>query len=165
MRPWLWSRIDLDKSPRLQPLLDLIVETGTFVSPTVGIFEARRGEKEASEEQVRGFATMMQFITRCHEAGAKIVVGSHTRSPFADTGYAFQREMELLAATGMTPLEVITAATKNGSEFFGIEDRLGTIEAGKTADLILIEGDPSQDIEAMRNVKLVMLNGTWVYEQ
>ena len=66
MRPWLWSRIDLDKSPRLQPLLDLIVETGTFVSPTVGIFEARRGEKEASEEQVRGFATMMQFITRCH---------------------------------------------------------------------------------------------------
>jgi imidazolonepropionase-like amidohydrolase len=165
MRPWLWSRIDLDNSPRLQPLLDLIVETGTFVSPTLGIFEARGGEKEATEEQVRGFETMMEFITHCHGAGAKIVVGSHTRSPFADTGYAFQREMELLVATGMTPLEVITAGTKNGSEFFGIEARLGTIEAGKTADLILIEGDPSEDIEAMRNVKRVMLNGTWVYEQ
>lgn len=163
LRPWLWSRIDLDQSPRLQPLLDLIVETGTFVSPTIGIFEARQGEKNASDEQVQGFESMMQFITHCHKAGAKIVVGSHTRSPFADTGYAFQREMELLVDTGMTPLEVITAATKNGSEFFGIEERLGTLEPGKTADLILIEGDPSKDIGDMRNVSRVMLNGNWVF--
>ena len=162
LRPWLWSRIDLDNSPRLQPLLDLIVETGTFVSPTIGIFEARRGEKEASEEHVRGFETMMQFITLCHEAGAKIVVGSHTRSPFADTGYAYQREMELLVDAGMTPLEVITAATRNGAEFFGIEDRLGTVEAGKTADLILVKADPSKHINAMRDPTHVMLNGSWV---
>jgi len=162
LRPWLWSRIDLDNSPRLQPLLDLIVETGSFVSPTIGIFEARKGEKDASAEQVRGFETMMQFITRCHEAGAKIVVGSHTRSPFADTGYAYQREMKLLVDAGMTPLEVITGASKNGAEFFGIENRLGTIEVGKTADLILVKGDPSKDIGAMRDPAHVMLNGNWV---
>ena len=88
----------------------------------------------------------MEFITHCHEAGAKIVIGSHTRSPFADSGYAYLRKMELLVDAGMTPLEVITAATKNGAEFFGIEDRLGTIEVGKKADLVLIEGEPDEDL-------------------
>ena len=164
LRPWLWSRIDLDNNPRLKPLLDLIVETGTFVSPTIAIFEAQRGKQNATEDQVQGFERMMEFITHCHEAGAKIVVGSHTRAPFADPSYAFQREMELLVDAGMTPLEVITSATKTGAEFFGIEERLGTIEAGKTADLVMIEGTPDQDIAAMRNVRRVMLNGRWVYE-
>ncbi|MGY8696175.1 MAG: amidohydrolase family protein [Verrucomicrobiia bacterium] len=73
--------------------------------------------------------------------------------------------MELLVDAGMTPLEVITAATKNGAEFFGIEDRLGTIEAGKMADLILIEGEPDKDIGNMRNVRSVILNGRLVYEK
>ena len=165
LRPWLWSRIDLENNPRLQPLLDLIVETGTFVSPTIAIFEAQAGKQEASEEQVRGFQTMMEFITLCHEAGAKIVVGSHTRAPFADTGYAFLREMELLVDAGMTPLEVLTSATQTGAEFFGIEERLGTIEAGKTADLVLIQGKPDKDISDMRNVSRVMLNGRWVFDR
>lgn len=162
LRPWLWSRIKLDNNPRLQPLLELIVETGTFVSPTLGIFEAQRGKNDATDEQVRGFETMMRFITLCHEAGAKIVVGSHTRSPFSESGYAYLREMELLIDTGMSSLEVITAATKNGAEFFGIEDRLGTIEVGKTADLVLIKGNPDKNIAFMQNVSRVMLNGIWV---
>ncbi len=164
LRPWLWSRIDLDNNPRLQPLLDQIVDTGTFVSPTVDIFEARAGEKGFTQLQQQGFETMLRFIGMCHEAGVKITVGSHTSAPFADRGYAFQREMELLVAAGMTTMEVITAATKTGSEFLGIEDRLGTIEADKTADLILIEGNPAKDISEMRNVRRVMLNGRWVYE-
>jgi imidazolonepropionase-like amidohydrolase len=114
---------------------------------------------------VCSFQTGMEFITHCHEAGAKIVIGSHTRSPFADSGYAYLRKMELLVDAGMTPLEVITAATKNGAEFFGIEDRLGTIEVGKKADLVLIEGEPDEDIGNMRNVRSVILNGRLVYEK
>lgn len=165
LRPWLWSRIDLDASPRLQPLLDLIVETGTFVSPTIALFEARSGQKEATEEEVRGFQTMMDFVGRCHRAGAKLVVGSHTGVPFAARGYAYQREMELFVEAGMSSLEVITAATKTGAEFFGIEDRLGTVEIGKTADLVLVQGDPSLDIGVVRNVRRVMLNGSWVVEK
>ncbi|MCB1122845.1 MAG: amidohydrolase family protein, partial [Verrucomicrobiae bacterium] len=162
LRPWLWSRIDLDNSFRLEPLLDLIVQTGTFVSPTIALFEARSGQKDATEEQVQGFKTMMDFIARCHKSGAKLVVGSHTSVPFAEHGYAYQREMDLLVEAGMTPLEVLTSATKTGAEFFGIEDRLGTVEVGKTADLVLVEGDPTQDIGVMRNVRHVMLNGSLI---
>ena len=93
-----------------------------------------------------------------------VVVGSHTRAPFAEPGRAYQRELELLVEAGLTPLEAITAGTLYNAQFFGIDNRLGTLEAGKTADLILIDGDPSRDIALMRNVKHVMLNGNWIGE-
>jgi imidazolonepropionase-like amidohydrolase len=48
------------------------------------------------------------------------------------------------------------------ARFFRIDERLGSIEKGKIADIILVDGDPLQDIKAMRNVKKVMLNGAWV---
>lgn len=163
LRPWMWSRINLDQNPRLQPLLNQIVETGTFVSPTIGIFEARKGIGRTTPEQVEGFAKMMEFIALSQNAGAKIVVGSHTRSPFADEGYAYLREMELLVEAGLSHLEVLTAATKNGAEYLGIEERLGTLETGKTADLVIIKGDPTRNISDMRNVERVMLNGKWVH--
>jgi imidazolonepropionase-like amidohydrolase len=105
---------------------------------------------------------MVRFTGLCHGAGAKIVVGSHTYAPFAETGYAYQRELELLVDAGLTPLETITAGTQHNAQFLGIEDRLGTLEAGKSADLVVIEGDPSRDIKRMRDVRHVMLNGNWI---
>jgi imidazolonepropionase-like amidohydrolase len=68
----------------------------------------------------------------------------------------------LLVESGLTPMEAIVAGTLQNARFFRIEDRLGSIEAGKLADLVLVEGDPLHDISAMRNVKRVMLNGKWV---
>jgi imidazolonepropionase-like amidohydrolase len=160
----LWAKLDLDSSPRVKPLLKTIVEHDVFVSPTLAIFERRAGEKDATDVQVQGFANMIRFVGLCHEAGAKVVVGSHTSAPLAERGRAYQRELELLVEAGMTPLEAIRAGTLSNAQFFGIEDRLGTLRAGKTADLILVDGDPSREIAAMNNVKHVMLNGTWVGE-
>ena len=161
LRHWLWSTIDLDHSPRVKPLLDLIVHKQVFVSPTLAVFEMQAGAKAATDADVAGFANMLKFTGLCHQAGAKIVVGSHTSAPHAPTGRAYQRELELLVATGLSPLEAITAGTRNNAEFFGIDDRLGTIEPGKLADLVLVEGDPSRDIRAMNIVRHVMLNGIW----
>ncbi len=164
LRHWLWSRIDLDSSSRLTPLLDLIVEHEVFVSPTLGVFERRAGQRNGTEEDARAFANMLRFVRLSHEAGAPVVVGSHTKVPFGEPGRAYQRELELLVELGMTPMEAITAGTLHGARFLGIADRLGTIEAGKTADLILVKGDPSRDIGVIGDVKRVMLNGTWVAE-
>jgi len=164
LRHWLWSTIDLETSSRVKPLLDLIVDKDVFVSPTLAIFERRAGEKDGTPDDARAFATMLRFVGLCHRAGAKVVVGSHTAAPFAETGRAYQRELELLIQAGMTPLEAITAGTLQNARYFGISDRLGTIEPGKTADLILVEGDPSGDIDALKNVRHVMLNGRWIGE-
>ena len=60
---------------------------------------------------------------------------------------------------GMTPMEAILSATKIGSELLGIEDKLGTIEIGKTADIIAVKGDPIKDITVLQNVSFVMKNG------
>jgi imidazolonepropionase-like amidohydrolase len=105
---------------------------------------------------------MKKITGKLHRAGARIVVGSHSMIPYAETGWAFQREMELLVDSGLSPAEVITAATLQNARFFRIEDRLGSIEKGKQADLILIKGDPLKNISVTRNVNKVMLNGVWV---
>jgi imidazolonepropionase-like amidohydrolase len=59
-------------------------------------------------------------------------------------------------------MEAIVAATTENARFFRIDDRLGSVEVGKLADLILIGGDPLKEIGALRRVQRVMLNGKWV---
>src|SRR5262249_44074476 len=157
----MWSEIDLD-SPRVKETLDLVVKRGVFVSATLAVFERREGDRNTNEVHVRGFKNMMKFVGMAKRAGARVVVGSHSSVPHADRGWAYQRERELLVESGMGPMEAIVAATMENARFFGIDDRLGSVEAGKLADLVLVEGDPSKEIGAARRVKRVMLNGKWV---
>jgi imidazolonepropionase-like amidohydrolase len=159
----LWSKLDLEHSPRVQPLIDLIVQKKIFLSPTLAVFERRAGDKNVTEAEIRGYENMLKFVRLCHRAGATIVVGSHSSVPKAERGWAYQREMELLAECGLAPREIITAGTWNNARFFHTDARLGSIEPGKSADLVLIEGNPLGDIAAMRRVKRVMLNGQWVF--
>jgi imidazolonepropionase-like amidohydrolase len=105
---------------------------------------------------------MLRFVSQCHRAGATLVVGSHSSVPKAGRGWAYQREMELLVECGLTPLEAITAATWNNALFFHVEDRLGSIAPGRRADLVFVAGDPLTDLQALRRIKRVMLNGQWV---
>lgn len=156
----VWDRIDLD-SPRARAIFQLIVERGTFVSPTLAVFERQRGDKETSEMHVRAFKRMEEFVLRAKRAGARVVVGSHSDVPHAERGWAYQRELELFVEAGLTPMESIVAGTLENARFFHIEDRLGSVEAGKLADLLLVEGDPLANISNMRNVRRVMLGGRW----
>jgi imidazolonepropionase-like amidohydrolase len=91
-----------------------------------------------------------------------VVVGSHSNVPYAETGWAYAREMELMAESGMTPMEVLTGATLDNAKFFRAADRIGSVEPGKLADLVLVEGDPLREIGSMRRVRRVMLNGKWI---
>jgi imidazolonepropionase-like amidohydrolase len=173
----LWSKLDLDHSPRVQPLIDLIVKRRIFLSPTLAVFERRAGDRGVTDVEARGYENMLQFMRLCHRAGATIVVGSHSSVPKAERGGAFQREMELLGECGLAPLEIITAATLSNARFFHADARLGSIEPGKLADVVLIDGrltgsksetivapfvPPFSDIRALRQVRRVMLNGQWV---
>ena len=158
----LWSKLDLERSPRVQPLIDLIVQRKVFLSPTLAVFERRVGDKGVTDVEARGYANMLKFVRLCHRAGATIVVGSHSSVPKAERGWAYQREMELLAECGLTPREIITAATLNNAQFFHTDARLGSIQKDKLADLVLVGGDPLTNIKAMRQVKRVMLQGRWV---
>ena len=74
----------------------------------------------------------------------------------------YRLPLELLAECQLTPMEIIAATARNNAEFFRVSVRLGTIEPGKLADLVLLASDPLQDIRAMRRVERVMLNGRWL---
>jgi imidazolonepropionase-like amidohydrolase len=74
-------------------------------------------------------------------------------------GFGDQREVELLVEAGFTPVEAIHIATYNGAQFLGDLDRIGTIAAGKQADLVVIKGDPSTKIEDIENVETVFKDG------
>jgi imidazolonepropionase-like amidohydrolase len=74
-------------------------------------------------------------------------------------GFGDQREVELLVEAGFTPVEAIHIATYNGAQYLGELDRIGTIAAGKQADLVVIKGDPSKKIEDIENVETVFKDG------
>jgi imidazolonepropionase-like amidohydrolase len=74
-------------------------------------------------------------------------------------GFGDQREVELLVEAGLTPLEAIHIATANGAEFLGEGDKIGTLAAGKQADLVVIDGDPSGDIKDIEKVETVFKDG------
>jgi imidazolonepropionase-like amidohydrolase len=157
----VWNSLNFD-TPRARALFKLIVDHGTFVSPTLAVFERQTGDKDTTEMHVHGFKQMETFVRLVHAAGAKIVVGSHSDVPHAKRGWAYQRELELLVESGLTPMEAIVAGTMENARYFRIAERLGSVESGKLADLVLVEGDPLKDISNMRQVKRVMLNGRWI---
>ena len=157
----VWNAIDLD-SPRARSVFNLIAERGVFVSPTLAVFERQTGDKDTTAMHVHAFKQMEAFVGRAFRAGAKVVVGSHSDVPHAERGWAYQREMELLVESGLTPMQVIVAGTMENARFFRIADRLGSIQVGKVADLVLVEGEPSKNISDMRRVRRVMLSGKWI---
>jgi imidazolonepropionase-like amidohydrolase len=157
----VWSQLDL-KSERASRLLKLMVSRNVTLSPTLAVFERRNGDEGITNMHVRGFGQMVAFTGQAQHAGVRVVVGSHSSVPHAERGWAYQREMELLVEAGLTPLQAIQAGTLENAKFFRVEDRLGSIEPGKQADLVLVEGDPSQDIAHMRRVKRVMIDGAWL---
>jgi imidazolonepropionase-like amidohydrolase len=68
-------------------------------------------------------------------------------------------EMGYMVELGMTPMEAIIAATRNGAQMLGMGDKLGTIEAGKLADVIVVAGDPIKDVGVMKRVAVVIKDG------
>lgn len=157
----MWSELKLEQ-PKVDDLIALLVEKKTFVCPTLGAFEYRIGAEKRDSTKLRAFDQMLSFTGKAHRAGVRLVVGSHSAVPYAEWGWAYHHEMELLAESGMSNTAVIEAATMQNARFFCIDDRLGSIEPGKLADLILVEGNPLEDLAVMRRVKKVMLNGHWV---
>jgi len=134
---WLANRVRSSDSNRLRQLY------GTDVSPWPAAFK-----KE------------MEFEHAFAKAGGLLLAGlDPTGMGGVIAGFGDQREVELLVEAGFTPLEAIHIATYNGALYLGEADKIGTIAAGKQADLVVIKGDPSTKIEDIENVETVFKDG------
>jgi imidazolonepropionase-like amidohydrolase len=92
------------------------------------------------------------------EAGVRIASGSDTGVPGTEFG-GNAGELELLVGHGLTPAEAILAATRDAAQVLGWQDRLGTLEEGKLADLILVDGDPLSEIAVLKNKVRIVVKG------
>ena len=121
----------------------------------------------AAEFRARTWTTWMKIMTpiaqenvrKIHAAGGVVACGTDQSS-----GPAVHRELELLAAAGIAPLDVIRIATYNSAIFLGKADRLGSVQAGRLADLVLLGADPAVSVDNVKTIALVMKNGEIIDE-
>lgn len=104
-------------------------------------------------------------LKKLSENGVRIVLGSDTFHPvFMPPGWSTIDEAEWMARAGLTPDQIIQAGTRNAAEHLGMLDQLGTVEPGKFADLIIVNGDPLEDIAALHDLDVVIKGGKVVVE-
>ena len=121
---------------------------------------------EANSAQHQHFLSRKKvLIEEFAKANGRVVAGSATPNPYVLPGASLLRELELLVAAGMTPMQAISAATKVAAEFLGQAAHLGTLEVGKLADLVILGGNPLADIRQVRQVEVVLRDGQTVWKK
>jgi len=141
----------------------MLVEHGTWLVPTIyiGDYYIEHGSETGYQDKMVELSKkykdqQYEGVRKAIRAGVKIGVGSDFGGydPTLNAG-----ELESLHRAGMTPMQAIQAATRVNSELLGWQDRIGTVEAGKLADLVAVPGDPLADLSVLRRVSFVMLGG------
>jgi imidazolonepropionase-like amidohydrolase len=178
--------LDLD-APPMRDFIAELAERGTWVDPTLVIFENSftmdGGEPSPAyapymgittpvldrafkaggypllpgltrDDYRQSFAKLLELVGALHRAGVPIVAGTD------GWGIELVRELELYQKAGMTPAEALATATLVPARLVGADGRTGSIAVGKEADLLLVDGDVSRDLGALRRVEQVMMDGT-----
>jgi imidazolonepropionase-like amidohydrolase len=102
----------------------------------------------------------VELAGRAHRAGVRLALGTDAGMIAVFHGLAVHRELELLVRAGLTPVEALAAATTTAAAKVGVDDRLGTVEVGKEADLLVLRENPLDDIRNTRAIDVVIKRGT-----
>jgi len=182
------DKLDLDSRP-VEDFIALLKEKGTVVDPTLAVFQdmgQRHGElgknyavvashfpisqqrslkrnpmNITDENQERWRAAdrkLVEMVGRLHRAGIPLVAGTD-----AIAGFTLHRELELYVEAGIPAPEALQIATWNGAKYTGTLSERGSVTPGKRADLVLVDGDPTRDISAIRRPVLTMKGGVAYY--
>jgi enamidase len=176
--------LDLDDREFLD-VVDHLIEKGVALTSTLTVVERRapdrpmppEGAQEAMLPELRdGVMTRlsrdrsenaaallrryMEMERIFFERGGHLVVGTDpTGGGDVVPGYANQRALQLLVETGLSVEEAVMVATLSGARYLERDDEIGTIQSGKVADMVLLEGDPRRDLDAFRRMRLVFKDG------
>jgi imidazolonepropionase-like amidohydrolase len=142
--------------------IEMLLESNTPVVPTMAIAWslATFGEEMGFGKHIATKAAEVadlakERLQKAYQAGVRLAVGTDADNPRATVA----KECELLTEIGMSAMEAIVAATRTPAEILGVSDSLGTIEEGKIADLLIVAGDPLQDIRNLGRVEHVIQGG------
>lgn len=154
-----------------------IADAGVEVNPTLyvnGVYVDLLQRKAATEglsaeeqalldNRVRRYSGQMENVGKLAERGVKLVAGSDAgwgRYPFGD----LVTELQEMVRIGMSPSEVVVAATSRAADALGVGGLVGSLASGKKADLLIVDGDPSHDIQSLRKIDTIMLGGRIVHQ-
>ena len=145
-----------------QPLECVDPGTRAKALATDSVAPAKRPTTAALEQRAartaQGLALGLANLKRVHDAGIPIALGTDAGNPLTLHGASVFMELEAMQAAGLTPLEVLVAATRTGARALGL-DSTGTVTAGATADLVVLDADPLADIKNVRRIALVVRRG------
>ena len=113
---------------------------------------------EVRERRLKGYENALRFHKMFVDAGGRLVVSGNTNDAWVP-GVDMHQEMEIMVDAGLTPMQVIQGSTKYAAEMLNKQDQLGTLEAGKLADVILVDANPLQDIRNLRKINTVIQDG------
>jgi len=119
----------------------------------------RRAKEPPSEEGLAHARWAYDMIPRIVEAGIGIMAGTDMPLALLTPGYSLHEELALLVRHGMTPMQALESATLKPAEYYGIEDKQGSIDKGMLADLVILDANPLEDIANTRKINSVMRNG------
>ena len=148
-----------------EPTVRIMAEKGTYMVPTMSTWDVRERlalQMGQSREQMADILARKEnsiaSFKRALQAGVTIATGTDAGGSPARHGF-IGREVELMVECGMSPKDAIESSTRIAAELLGIQEDTGTIEVGKQADMVLIDGDPHSDPGALRNVWAVFQGG------
>ena len=119
----------------------------------------RQPQQFTLETRKQRFEKLLETIGLMHKMGVLIIAGTDLGNPLMFAGFSLHDELELFVRAGLTPFEALQTATINPARYLTRERELGTIEAGKLADLILLDSDPLADIKNTTKISAVVMNG------
>jgi imidazolonepropionase-like amidohydrolase len=111
------------------------------------------------DDRRREFAKFQELTGKLHRAGVPLLVGTDAPEPQVTPGFSMHQELELLVESGLSPAEALRAATLNNATALGEKDRLGSISAGKLADLVILTANPLEQIQNTRQIEVVVRSG------
>ena len=144
---------------------------GTAYAPTLAVYEPVKPGMTAPanpdeprfRQTVRKFGYALKNVKALHDAGVLVALGTDAGMTNTPHGSSTLREMELLVQAGLTPTEALMAGTANSAKVMGVLEDRGTIEAGKRADLVLVDGRPWEQISDVRRTVRVFIDGRQVH--
>jgi imidazolonepropionase-like amidohydrolase len=169
---------------RAAPLIQIMRKNKTWVCPTlIGSARIASGPQSADDPRLkfvssevkawwahpqfpstprtrREHSQYMEIAQLLYKSGVGLLAGTDVGwTPFTYTGFSLHEELQLLVDAGLTPFDALRAATSAPAEFLGMREHLGTVEAGKRAELVLLDGDPLMDISNTQRIHAVVSRG------